>query len=139
MSSAVKRGSKVGGFVAWQPGLVPAVTTPSIDQFITHLTTVGYCAPQYVILMSRTVDPASLDRCSVCAWITYISMLSLLFNYRLIIRRLTGSIPTSVEYFSLFQFLIQHQFLKVSFAKKILILRRSPLKLHHSGFKRFIL
>lgn len=102
VSSAVKRGSKVGGFVAWQPGLVPAVTTPSIDQFITHLTTVGYCAPQCVILMSRTVDPASLDRCSVCAWITYISMLSLLFNYRLIIRRLTGSIPTSVEYFSLF-------------------------------------
>ena len=26
--------------------------------------------------MSRTVDPATLDRRSVCAWITYISMLS---------------------------------------------------------------
>lgn len=70
-----QRGSKVGGFVAWQPGLVPAVTTPSIDQFITHLTTFGYCAPRCVILMSQ-LGRSTLDRCSVCAWITYISMLS---------------------------------------------------------------
>lgn len=58
-----QRGSKVGGFVAWQPGLVPA--TPSIDQFITHLTTFGYCAPRCVILMSqhgRSSYPGSLQR-----------------------------------------------------------------------------